>query len=144
MSSLIKMTSQEGRLQIHAWSCRTSTWWPGMFCTIHHLMSVVQKSNGDFVPFIQKFECSKWQGDYMAAIQKIVQSNMNCHLFKCFPDFPETTFGDTFIDVPGPDGFTSLPISVFCWLMNIQSGYLVFRHGNICTIEPYIPSRFSC
>ena len=74
------------------------------------LMSAVQESNGNFVPFIQELERSKWQGGYMAAIQKIVQSSMNYHLFRCFLDFPEAAYGEKFIDVLGPDGFTSLSL----------------------------------
>jgi len=68
---------------------------------------------------------------------------MNYDLFRCFSDFPWATYGERFIDLPSSDGFTSLSIGVFCWLMNIWPGYLVFRQGNICSIEPYMPSRFT-
>jgi len=43
----------------------------------------------------------------------------------------------------GPDDFTSLQSGVFWWLINIWPGYLLFRQGNSCTIEPYMPSRFA-
>ena len=34
-------------------------------------------------------------------------------------------------------------MGVFWWLINIRPGYLVFRQGNSCLIEPYFPSRFA-
>ena len=52
--------------------------WYVMLCPT--LMAAVQESTGDFVPFIQKLERSKWQSGYMAAIRRIVQSNMNYSL----------------------------------------------------------------
>ena len=36
-----------------------------------------------------------------------------------------------------------LPSGVFLWLINIRPGYLIFRQGNSCTIEPYMPNRFA-
>jgi len=36
----------------------------------------VHESIGEFVPFIQKLEHSRWQGGYMAAIRRIVQSRI--------------------------------------------------------------------
>ena len=127
------------RLLILTWSYRTLIWQYGMSA----LMSVVQQPNGDFVPFVQKLERSKWQDGYIAAISRIVQRNIKYHLFRCFSDFPETTYGERFINVPGPDGFTSLSASVFCWLLNIRPEYLIFHQGNICSIEPYMRSTFA-
>ena len=43
-----------------------------------------------------------------------------------------------------PDGYTTLSTGVFCWLMSIRPGYLVFHQGDTCTIELYLPSRFDC
>ena len=59
--------------------------WYVMHCPV--LMSTVQKPIEDFVPFTQKLERSRWHGGYMAAIRRIVQSNMTYHLFRCFPNF---------------------------------------------------------
>ena len=87
--------------------------WYMMHCPA--LMSAVQESNGVFVPFFQKLEHSKWQGGYMAATRKIIQSNINYHLFRCFSDFPRTAFGDTSIDVQGQmDSRHFLPVFSAC------------------------------
>ena len=32
---------------------------------------------------------------------------------------------------------------MYCWLINIRLGYLIFQKGNVCTIEPWMPSRFA-
>ena len=98
------------------------------------LMSVVQVSE-DFMTCIQKFECC----GYMAAMRKIIQSSVNYQLFRYFPDFPGAAYDEQFIDHPGSDGSTKLSTGVFCWLMNIQQGYLIFRQGNVYSIEPYSP-----
>jgi len=50
--------------------------------------------------------------------------------------------GNDFFDRPGADGFTTILAGIFWWLINIRLGYLVFRQGNVCIIEPYILSRF--
>jgi len=66
--------------------------WYVMHCLA--LMSAVQELTWDFVPFIQKLERPKWQGGYMDAIQRIVQSNMNYDLFRCFLNLPGVTYGE--------------------------------------------------
>ena len=91
-------------------------------------MSAVHVSE-DFMPFVQKLERSSRQGWYMYMIQKTLQSNMNYELVRCFLDFPGEAYRERFTDNPGFDGFTTLPTSVFCWLINIHTGYLVFRKG---------------
>ena len=50
---------------------------------------------------------------------------------------------ERFFDQPGTDGFTILSSGIFWWLINIHPGYLIFWQENICTIEPYWPSRFA-
>jgi len=58
-------------------------------------------------------------------------------------DFSRASYGKQFSDHPDADGFTTLSAGVFWWLINIRSGYLIFRQGNVFTIEPYLPSRFA-
>ena len=60
------------------------------------------------------------------------------------PDFPRASYGEQFFDCPGADGFTTLPAGIFWWLINIRLGYLVFRQGNVCSIEPYLSNWFAC
>ena len=46
-------------------------------------------------------------------------------------------------NLASPDGFTRLSSGFFLWLVNIQPGYVVFRQGNSCMVEPYMPCRFA-
>ena len=77
-------------------------------------------------------------------IWQILQISMNYQLVRCFPDFLEASYEERFFDRPGADGFTTLSAGVLWWLINIRPGYLIFRQGNVCTIEPYLPSWFAC
>ncbi|XP_020270669.1 uncharacterized protein LOC109845813 [Asparagus officinalis] len=52
-------------------------------------------------------------------------------------------YGVTFQDVTGPNGFTQLNVGVFRWLLYIRPGYLIFRQGGKCFIDPYQPYRFA-
>ena len=90
------------------------------------LMTVVQESEG-FMPFMQRLECSSWIHSCMFFIRRTIQSGTEIH---------DVSYGDRLLDFAGPDGFTTLSTDVFCWLINIQPGYLVFHQGNVCTIEP--------
>ena len=96
-----------------------------------------------FVPFVQRLENLAWNAGYMGAIRKIVQSSMNYQIYRCFPEIRDSQYGDKHTDIASPDGFTKLPGGVFWWLINIRPGYLVFRQGNTCCIEPYMPNRFA-
>jgi len=104
------------------------------------LMIAVYTSE-DFVPFLQKLQRSTWQHTYIFYIKKAIQSDLNYQLVRYLPDIQDTPYGDRFLDIAGPDRYTTL--STGCWLMCIRPGYLVFRQGDTCTIEPYLPSRFA-
>ncbi|ONK80910.1 uncharacterized protein A4U43_C01F23120 [Asparagus officinalis] len=53
-------------------------------------------------------------------------------------------YGECLIDEEKPREYrTHLDISCFNWLVNIRSGYLIFRVRNQCFIEPYLPCRFA-
>jgi len=114
--------------------------WFVMHCPA--LMSAIP-SYGVNVPFVQKLEGSVWLGLYSAAIRRTLQSSANYHLFRCFPDFPDAPYGERFQDTANREEFTSLSMGVFWWLINIRPGYLVFRQGKSCFIEPYFPCRFA-
>ena len=80
---------------------------------------------------------------YMYYDRKSILSSSNYQLDRCFPEIFGASYGDKFADLAGPDDFTRMPSGVFWWLINIRPGYLLFRQGNSCTIEPYMPSRFA-
>ncbi|ONK72967.1 uncharacterized protein A4U43_C04F25540 [Asparagus officinalis] len=53
-------------------------------------------------------------------------------------------YGECLIDEEKPREYrTYLDIGCFNWLVNIRPGYLTFRVGNQCFIEPYLPCRFA-
>jgi len=106
------------------------------------LMTPVSQSEG-FVPFVQKLENSSWSCYYMFYVRKSILNILNYHLDRCFPKITDASYGDKFADLAGPDDFTGLPSGVFWWLINIRPGYLLFRQGNSCTIEPYMPNHFA-
>jgi len=95
------------------------------------------------MPFVQKLKRLSWQGGYMAVIWRIIQSSVNYQLVSASQIFLEWPMGSDLSIILGFDGFTTLSTSVFCWLINIRPRYLLFLQGNICTIEPYMPSRFA-
>jgi len=45
---------------------------------------------------------------------------------RCFPEIHDTSYGDKFANLVGPNEFIWLSSGVFCWLINIQPGYLIF------------------
>ena len=76
-------------------------------------------------------------------IRKVILSSSSYHAYRCFPEFLGGAYGEKYIDAGTADGFTPLSNGVFWWLLSIRPGYLVFRQGNLCSIEPYLPCRFA-
>ena len=116
------------------------TAWYVMHCP--SLMTLVSRSEG-FVPFVQRLEDSYWSNSYIFYIRKCILNASNNQLNRCFPEITGAAYGKKFADLVGPDDFTRLSSGVFWWLVNIRPGYLLFRQGNSCTIEPYMPNRFA-
>jgi len=114
--------------------------WYVMLCP--PLMTVVPLCAG-FVPFVQKLENSSWSNYYMFFVRKCILNISKYQLDRCFPEIAGASYRDKFAELVGPDDFTRLSSAVFWWLINIRPGYLIFRQGNSCTIEPYMPSRFA-
>ena len=106
------------------------------------LMTPVPWSEG-FVPFVQRLEGSDWRNTYMYYVRKCILSASNYQLNRCFPEIPGASFGELFTDSAGQDDFTRLSTGIFWWLVNIRPGYVLFRQGTSCTIEPYMPNRFA-
>ena len=46
------------------------------------------------MPFVQRMEHSSLSGWYILVIWQIFYSNMNYQLLRCFPDFPEASYGE--------------------------------------------------
>jgi len=114
--------------------------WYIMHCPL--VIMAVSPSEG-FIPFVQRLENSSWSQYYMYYIRKAILSSSNYQLDRCFPDISGAFYGDKFADLAGLDDFKRLPFGIFWWLINIRPGNLIFRQGDSCTIEPYMPSRFA-
>jgi len=113
--------------------------WYVMHCL--SLMTTVSPSEG-FVLFVQWLESSNWSHYYMFYIRKAILSSSSYQFDRCFSEIPDASYGDKLADLAGPNEFTRLPLEVFWWLINIRPGYLIFRKGDSCTIEPYMPQPF--
>ena len=111
--------------------------WYVMHCP--SLMTAVSPSEG-FITFVQRLENSSWSQYYMYYVRKAILISSSYQLDRCFSEISGASYGDKFVDLAGPDDFTRLLSEVFWWLINIRSGYLIFRQGDSCTIESYMPS----
>jgi len=61
-------------------------------------------------------------------------------LFWCFSHILGVGYGGEFCDIK--DGVSSLGQGIFKLLVNIKPSYLVYHCGDICYLEPYVPSNF--
>ena len=77
----------------------------------------------------------------MAAVRKLLCRYDVYSLFRCFPYIRDAGYGEEFKDMG--DGKTSLSGGVFEWLVSIRPSHLVYRSGDTCYFEPYVPSRFA-
>jgi len=114
--------------------------WYVMHCP--SLMMAVYSSEG-FILFVQRLERSSWLQYYIFFIRKTILNGNDYQLDRCFPEIHDASYRDRFADSETPDGFTRLSSGVFWWLINIRPGYLVFRQGNSCTLEPYMSYWFA-
>jgi len=114
--------------------------WYVMHCP--SLMTAVRWKE-DSVPFIQRLEGSRWEDPYIYYIRKRLSAPANYQLNRCLLQIPGASYGDLLVDSAGPDDFTRLSQGAFWWLLNIRPGYMLFRQGTSCTIEPYMPNRFA-
>ena len=77
----------------------------------------------------------------MAGVCKLLYRHDVYNLYLCFPYIRGASYSEEFKDVG--DGMTSLNRGVFEWLVSIRPSHLVYQSGDICYLEPYIPSRFA-
>ena len=90
---------------------------------------------------LRRFEASSWSRTYVAAVRKLLCRYDVYGLFRCFPYIHDTGYGKEFKDVG--DGKTSLSWEIFEWLVSIRPSHLVYRSGDTCYLESYVPSRFT-
>ena len=62
-------------------------------------------------------------------------------LFRCFSRIRGAGYEEEFKDVG--EGQSSLTRGVFEWLVSIRPSHLLYRSGDTCYLEPYVPSRFA-
>ena len=92
------------------------------------------------VAHLRRFEGSSWSRIYVAAVCKLLCRHDVYSLFRCFPYIHDAGYGEEFKDVG--DGKTSLSRGIFEWLVSIRPSHLMYRSGDTCYLEPYIPNRF--
>ena len=110
-----------------------------------HCPAIIQAGEeppeGVRMALLHRFEESSWLRTYVAADCKLLCRYDVYSLFRCFPYIRDAGYGEEFKDVG--DGKTSLSQGIFEWLFSIQPSHLVYRSGDTCYLEPYIPSRFA-
>jgi len=90
--------------------------------------------------YLHHFENSQWEGKYFVGIRRLVKRQDSYSLFLCFPHILGTQYGEKVRDVG--DDRSSLGEGTFKWLISIMPSHLVYRCGDVCHLEPYLPSRF--
>jgi len=78
----------------------------------------------------------------VARVRKLLCRYDAYNLYRCFPHIRGTGYGEEFKDIG--DSMTSLNHRVFEWLVSVRPSHLVYQSGDICYLEPYVPSRFAC
>ena len=90
---------------------------------------------------LRRFEGCSWQKTYVAEARKLVRRYDVYSLFRCFSRIRGAGYEEEFKDAG--EGQSSLTWGVFEWLVSIRPSHLLYRSGNTCYLEPYIPSRFA-
>ena len=110
-----------------------------------HYPSIIQAGEeppeGVRMALLRRFERCSWSQTYVAAFRKLLCRHDVYSLFRCFPYIHDAGYGEEFMDVG--DGQTLLSRGVFEWLVSIRPSHLVYRSGDTCYLEPYVPSRFA-
>ena len=90
---------------------------------------------------LRRFEGSSRSRTYVATVRKLLCRYDVYSLFRCFPYIRDAGYGEKFKDVR--DGKTLLSQGIFECLVSIWPSHLVYRSGDTCYLEPYVPSRFA-
>ena len=92
-----------------------------------------------FLPFVQRLENSNWIYNYMFFIRRTILSGSNYQVVRCFPDIPDASYGDKFLEFVGLDGFTTLSSRIFWWLINIWPEYRSSDKVMYARLNPICP-----
>ena len=96
---------------------------------------------GERFAHLRRFEKSQWLRSYIVGVRKLVHRYNPYSIYRCFPSVPDAGYGEEFYNVG--DGRSSLALGVFKWLISIRPSHLVYRCGDICYLESYVPSHFA-
>ena len=77
----------------------------------------------------------------MAEAHKLVRRYDVYSLFRGFSRIRGAGYEEEFKDVG--EGQSSLTRGVFEWLVSIRPSHLLYRSGDTCYLEPYVPSQFA-
>jgi len=110
-----------------------------------HCPTIIQAGEehpeGVRVAHLRRFEGSPWSRTYVAAVRKLLHRHDMYSLFWCFPYIRDAGYDEEFKGVG--DGKTSLSKGIFEWLVSIRPSHLVYRSGDTCYLEWYVPSWFA-
>lgn len=58
-------------------------------------------SSKDFahLPYVKRYENSDWTSYNMSIIRRFLQSNHNYQIYRCFYEFSDGNYGDSFQDI---------------------------------------------
>jgi len=90
---------------------------------------------------LRRFEECSWLKTYVAEVRKLVRRYDAYNLFCCFPRIRGARCDEEFWDAE--EGRPPMNRGIFEWLVSIRPSHLLYRSGDTCYLEPYIPSRFA-
>jgi len=90
---------------------------------------------------LRRFEGCSWLKTYVAEARKLVRRYDVYSLFRCFSRIRGADYDEEFKDAGEEQ--SSLSRGVFEWLVSIRPSHLLYRSGDTCYLEPYVPSRFA-
>lgn len=90
--------------------------------------------------FLYRYRLSKWAYTILFQTRRALNIGNNWSFYCATPDVATEHHGSSFIDKGTT--ISKLSSGVFAWLMFIRPSHLIYRNGNNCTFEPYLPSHF--
>jgi len=123
-------------------SCPTRTWWHGSSCTVYSSFS--RKKNHRKASILRIFDSlsvlsesgSIWQGSKSKYATMINTTSSGASLtFQMLGTMKNFATSET--------GYLHWGQGIFKWLVSIRSSHLIYRFGDVCYLEPYVPSRFA-
>ena len=109
------------------------------------LPSIIQAGEeppeGVHMALLRQFEGCSWSRTYVAAVCKLLCRHDVYSLFRCFSYIRDAGYGEEFKDVG--EGQTSLSQGIFEWLVSIRPSHLLYKSGDTCYLEPYVPVSYT-